>query len=113
VTDLLTGGRRRRLAGSGRQGGILEAEGPADGIAQELLGHRVEEGLAGVAVGEVTEPAPARLADPAGGGHPAVIGAVPQQEVDMPLVAGRSMLFVGHEEPAAGPRRLLRASFSR
>src|SRR5437016_4828895 len=76
----------RRNAGLGCRGGVLEAKAPPDGVAEQSLVHRVKQGLAGVAVGQMAEPAAARLADPAGGGGLAVIRAVPQEEVDAPLV---------------------------
>ena len=59
-----------------------------------------------MAIGEVAKPAPARLADPAGGGGLAVIRAVPQQEVNTSLVVRGRMLLIGDEErvDAAGDR---------
>src|SRR5271167_60085 len=80
---------------------FFHVEAPTNRVAQEPLVHGVEQGLEGVAVGEVAEPAAARLTDPAGGGDGlAVIRAVPQQDVDTPLVIRWRVLLIGDEERA-------------
>ena len=47
----------------------------------------MEQGLAGVAVGEMAEPAFARLGDPAGGGGLAVVGAIAKEQVNALVVS--------------------------
>ncbi len=73
---------------------------PSNGVTHELLVHGMKQGLTGVAIGEVAEPASAGLADPTCCGRFAVVGAAPEQVVDALLVVRGRVLLVGDEETA-------------
>src|SRR5260221_82006 len=90
----------RRLINARVLAGTFEAEAPSNGVTHEPLVHGMKQGLAGMAVREMTESASADLADPTRCGRFAVIGAVPEEEVDTLLVVRGRVLFVGDEEVA-------------
>ena len=74
---------------------LLTPQAPGDGVAQESLIHRVLQGFAGVAVGEMAQASLARLIDPSGRRHRAIVRAVFEQQMDFVLVVGRRVLLVG------------------
>ena len=93
----------------GRSPGSVDAQTPSDSITHKPLIHRMQQRLERVPVGEVAQPAPARLAHPSGRRRLPVIRAISQQKMHPPLVIRRRMLLVGHEKAAhAASDRMVR-----